>query len=487
MKSHFILNTSICLILISLLFSCKDKNEDSLSPDGRNTNWKANWTNTNENTSTNGWIYDEMNYNYYWNTTIPEADKISYYNDSPDKFFYKILYKYKTQGGDRFSYLEHDGVPQFSGEVASGEKPSYGDIGFEFIAYREDESLISPVHIFVAYIKAGSRAAQQGELKRGDWIVAIDNTPLTRQNFSNLIYSGKPTINLTLQTGRTIALQTTNVFYENPIHLSKIFNIGGKKIGYIVYNFFADGTDSDQFKYAIEINNILSSFKQQNIDELILDLRYNGGGYVSSGTYIASAIVPNRETNTIYTRRKYNDILEKEYKNHKNNPFKNAINGQLIPQLALNRLFVITSDNTASASEQIINGLRVYMTVETIGLKTVGKNMESFQIEDKNSTWILHPLTSVSYNAKDDIDKNDYSTGFPPTIGGYNREVDSFTHQVYELGDQREKLLALALNYIAPGATRSDKIAISTKSEIEPIGSSLSRKGQRMIIEQIKK
>lgn len=451
-------------ILAVFLLSCEDTKNDTDPTVDPEEDYVA----------INEWIYEDMNHYYYWYKDMPTPDAGSYSN-APDEFFSAVL-----SSKDKFSYLEHDGQA-----VTRATPAVVYDYGFEFLAYRVSEAANSPVVFWVAYVKTGSLA--DGKLKRGDLITAINGTNLTASNAIQLLNAyTNPTFTLFYDNNNTVEVSYTPNFEENPILYSDIIEYANKKIGYIVYNFFASAPDNDGMVWSLEMNDILKKFQEESIDELILDLRYNSGGYVHSGTYIASAIAPNR-SGKVYTQRSYNDKLEKEsyYKNSKINKFYDVITEDRItyniPQLELNRLFVLTSSATASASEQIINGLRAYMEVEIIGQKTVGKNMESFELKDTGNnthTWKLHPLTSVSYNSKvTNPADNDYSDGFYPTIAISKDDADEVNRVVWyrdsnnnvlpaaitkkQLGDKEETLLSIALNFISTGDRVQGSKAVS--------------------------
>lgn len=461
-NSFFVLTV---VLLLFFLLSCSDKNDDSVKNEEERS----------QNEKINSWIYDEMNFQYYWNDAIPDKAKLDF-DVEPVSFFSKLIYKHNTLTGDRFSYMEKNDVPYFptTKSISASTHTKHNDIGFNFLAYG---FVNNSVVLFVNYIKPDSNTDKQTDgLKRGDLISKIDGISLNKDNYLGLIHSGKSSLYLEFENNRSpLKLEATPVYTENPILLEKIINFEGKKIGYIVYNFFANDDGDNSYEYAVRLNDIFEEYEKKKIDELILDLRYNGGGYVESGTYIASAIVPNRNAPDvkIYTQRAYNKVFDAYLQKQDNYAAltheyfadyigRNNVNKGSIARLNMKRLYVLTSERTASASEQIINGLGggQYVDVQLIGETTTGKNMESFEIKDKknpNNTWVLHPLTSISYNSKAKTpEDNLYYGGFKPTYGGEVNEAATiigntlyFDSFVYPLGDTREKLLALALNSIA--------------------------------------
>ena len=359
------------------------------------------------------------------------------------------------------------------------------DVGFHYIAYRMNDGSNNPeVYLFVTYVKPGTIASNI--LKRGDFITEVNGNRLRAKDFNTVLTSNNM-LKLTLNYTDEVTLFLAQNYQEDPLFLSKTLEADGKKIGYMVYNHFANGPDNEDYSWGVEVNNALTKFKSDGISELILDLRYNRGGYVESGTYIASAIAPNR-SGKIYTKSQYNDKLEanSSFKNRKNNYFQDYIkNGDTrydIPQLNLSRLIVITSQETASASEQIINGLRAYMNVEVLGQTTIGKNQESFELlyEGPEAILSLHPIVAITYRSDiDDPTQNDYSKGFKPTIGLRDKEADEILRigglssqfgkfYVSEaakmpLGDTEETLLKLALDFIKTGE-RTPTIEKTTRS-----------------------
>lgn len=492
MKANKSLLFTLLLSIPFLFGSCSDK-DDETQGGAKDT----------EDQSINEWIYDEMSFRYFWNDKIPSKSNLNFRTE-PDIFFYSMLYKYKKADGDRFSILEKDGIPYFK-DVALGNKPKH-DIGFEFQAYEHDNNIITFV---VTYVKNGTRAQAQG-LKRGDWIEQVDDTKITTANYSSILDRGKPSYKIKIENQeKPLVIETMSSYAENPILLERILEVGDKRVGYIVYNAFANDADDNSMSYALEMNSIFKSYEGK-IDELILDLRYNGGGLVESGNYIASAIVPNRKGTgtTIYTKRKFNNQYD-EYlrKNLSSNEYEERVteffhdniskgrSKEDIPHLNMKKLYVITSRYTASASEQIINGLRAYIPVEVIGETTTGKNMESYPISDdknKENKWILHALTSMSYNSKGE---SNYSQGFKTTKPSQGVEISEFTfyrdntgniipNPIYELGDPKEQLLSVVLDNIrgSQRAKRSISQPVNAVSRTQ-IGSSLDRKAKLMIIE----
>jgi C-terminal processing protease CtpA/Prc len=244
-------------------------------------------------------------------------------------------------------------------------------------------------------------------------------------------------------------------FPEDPNFLDSIYTIGDQKIGYVVYNFFAPGVAGDNTKYDKEMDAVFAKMKAASVNNLVLDLRYNGGGFVSSAVNLASLIGPGVTSSDIFSRTKYNNFLASNVpalSNVKTSFLDKAEN--LGNTLNGNRLYVLTSTGTASASELIINGLKPYMDVFLIGDVTFGKNVGSIPIEDEdnpNNAYGLLPIVTQSFNS---LDQSDYSTGFIPNIS-----VKENTERLKALGDVNEIMLRKAIEQITgqPSSGRFEK------------------------------
>lgn len=433
----------------------------------------------------NGWIYDEMSVYYLWNDKLSKTPNYSLY---PEDFFDSILYKYnKTSNpdGDRFSWIQEDYkelLGSLSGVVSH-------EIGFEYILVATDATR-KQFYALVLYPMQGTDAEAKG-IDRGRFITKIDGQNITSDNYKNL-FGGTGTKKLSmadyvydttekaylLQNSGDVTINMHNSFAENPIYLDSIYSIGDKEIGYLVYNFFARDNGDKSYNYDKELMNKLSNFKSKGVNEMVLDLRYNSGGAVSSAIALASALVKNRSTKNVLTTSQYNAIVHnsliKEYgANYDKDYFIDKVidTSVPIPELNLPRLYVLTSGWTASASEFIINGLKPYMDVILIGETTYGKNVGSITLYEENdpkNKWGMQPIIVKFANS---LGFSDFTAGFAP-----NYEVDEFENlYLYEFGDSNDPLLGTALSNITgkTSFTRSAS-AISTPFRSEQINEKIS-------------
>ena len=426
----------------------------------------------------NDWIYDNMSFYYFWNTKIPKRTNKTL---NPKDYFESL--RYKTE--DRFSWIQENFAELM--KYLSGVTT---EAGYEFNLFTPDENL---VYGYIAYIKPGTPAEAAG-LKRGDFFSAINGTAMTMSNYQKLLgqISAPHTIGKMIFQGGVNTGQTTTVplsvmeYEENPILLDTIYNIQTKKIGYFVYNFFARDSEPLGIAYEKELNDLFGKYKTQGIDELIVDLRYNPGGAVITAQALAS-MISNRGVNDVFGYQIFNSTLNSRYaimygKDYNKSTFLDDIEryndeDKVVERVKinkltnLNRLYLIVTGRTASASELIINCLRPhYMDVVLVGDSTVGKNVGSFTIyeddeeKQKTNTWGMQPIVLKLENANH---FSDYGKGFVPDV-----EEDELEIGMRELGEIDELMLSAALNHIfGENLIQRKNVALKTKI----VGSSLDR------------
>ena len=403
-----------------------------------------------KNDPVNEWIKEWMDVVYLWNTRIPaQTDKTLF----PADYFESLLYTAE----DRFSYIAEDYAQLF--DQLSGVQM---EAGYDFTLLRESRENENVVGI-INYVKPHSPASST-ELKRGDIFSTINNRQLTLSNYQQLL--GEMSAPHVLGIWRDGALQplslTVTRYEENPVLLDSIYEIDGKTIAYLVFNFFSRDKGDDSYAYLQELNAIFGKYKQANVDEVILDLRYNGGGQVSVAISLAS-MISNRGSSDVFSIDQYNSIVDAEYRRAFGADYnKTFFDDELIVRDAagktvsqnpinklqgLNRLYVLTSSRTASASEMLINGLKPYMEVILVGEKTYGKNVGMWFIyetdtkKQKDNRWGMLPIVVKIYN-KDN--KSDYTNGFEANV-----KKDEYAEMpLLPLGDTHELLLEAALEHI---------------------------------------
>lgn len=479
MKNTEKLFYSVVILTCACFFSCKDKNDDNTNP----TQEQA------TNNYVDHWIYSEMSNYYLWNAHLPESPD---YYSNPNDFFHSICYWYDKNtnpDGDRFSWIQENYVDLM--DMLSGI--SNDEIGFELMLYYFDQQ--KDVVGEIQYVKKNTPAQQAG-LKRGQFFSKINGTVLNESNYSDLLSNLKGNFSITLhdievKNGSLIFadtieknISTISNYADDPVFFDTVYSVSNKKIGYLVYNFFADDPNNGSKNYDVELANVFSNFKQKNTSDLVVDLRYNSGGSLESAAYLASMLVKNRSTKEVFLRGEYNSILtdaiiQQEGESALYSYFVDTIankNKQVLPNIGnlLQNLVILTGPYTASASEMVINGLKPYMNVTLLGDTTIGKNVGSITIYDEKNTdknkWGIQPIIAKFYNSNN---QSDFTAGFVPDI----LDQDDY-YPKYDLGDLREGMLRNAIQYIT-GISLFELKSSGIKpkqASLRSIDSSVSRK-----------
>lgn len=415
-------------------------------------------------------IWNAMNYWYFWQADVPQlADNKAFFDDEQDFQDYLISFSSARALFDALLFNEvnfgNAGLDDFSffiDDFESFNQSRLGNsnsFGFEFGLVRED-SLSTEIFGYVQYIVPDSPAADS-DLERGDIFTSINGTRLTVNNFNSVLGSDAYELALAeidendeiVETGETITLQRAPV-QENPIYLSKVIDTGSAKVGYLMYNSFQTNSHD-------ELNDLFGNFAAEGIDELVLDLRYNGGGAIITSAILASMIAGLGESETFarFTfnakRSDRNSLVPFQDRVILYNDDGNQIGDTDMNKLSLDRVYILTGFGTASASEGVINGLRPFMDVILIGRQTVGKDDGSLTLYDTpNPPYTnreaanpahkiaIQPIVLKIVNTNGET----YPTGFIPDF--LINEL-SFLGNLPPIGDPNDPLLAKALEEIA--------------------------------------
>jgi carboxyl-terminal processing protease len=417
--------TLVSLILLGV-FITQSCIKNLIDPD--DTNVSPNATETEKaNSEVNSWIYDSMKSYYLWTDNMKPKNKTNLILD-PETYFDSILYQKDTT--DRFSWIQEN-VEELTASL-NGQNTVLGIRSSPIYA----DNAKTRLAFAVAYTLKNSPAERAG-IKRGDFITQVNGVDLTLSNYQKALepQSVKLTLgqylNGEISSTSTIVSVTKEELQTNPIQHASVIEYDGKKIAYLVYLQFLSSFDE-------KIRTAFADFKAKGVTELVLDLRYNPGGYISSSEIISSLIVKNLNTNNVMSRQVWNNNWNSKYGT--SSYFKNEANNLG----TLNRVYILTSNGTASASELIINNLKPYMDVILIGEHTYGKNVGSVTLSDKDKRWKwgMQPIVLKTVNSKGD---SDYGTklGFLPTY-----EVKDNKIPYFQFGDIRETLLKVAIENI---------------------------------------
>ncbi|WP_446050618.1 S41 family peptidase, partial [Zobellia laminariae] len=371
MKKYLLLFLATGLLFVGC------KNDDNIFPDEKVE------TKTAADYPAQHFMYQVMNEWYFWQADVPNLadNKFGGSNDpdyiaflasesNPSDFFYNDLaYNHKEAVGDaaasdRFSVA----VENYKDLVNSLQGISSSN-GVEFQLYVTENDI--DIYGVVTYILPNSDASSK-EIIRGDIFNGVDGQTLTRSNYIDLLFSDNANYTLNMAdfsgdsvvgNGKEVALSKIENFSENPIHINKIIEQNGKKIGYLMYNSFLAAYDD-------QLNTVFGEFKAENIDELILDFRYNGGGRVTSAIQMASAVY-GTETDQLFLRARYNNKKMAILPVDDNFTDKTFDSKTDLNTLNLKKVYIIATGRTASSSELVMNGLAPYVDVVHIGELTV--------------------------------------------------------------------------------------------------------------------
>ena len=318
----------------------------------------------------NTFAFNRINQYYLWKSEIEDELNTWMVNEEPIGKVKSIRYK-----DDGWTMLTDD-YASFYGNV-SGHRKSYG---FDYLLCRLGSDQVS---ILVTYTYADSPAQKAG-LKRGDVISLLNGNSIPLKTYATVINQAlhnSDRVTLGLQTGVSIQLESKEM-YENPVLLSKVFDCAGKKVGYLVYTNFTLDSYKDLIDTCIH-------FKKDGISELILDLRYNNGGFNLAEQFFASMLVPEAEVQAknVLSKEIYNDELTQLYKEEgidtntyleteyrfKTTDGKKYEFSTAGANVGINKLYAIVSAGTASASEALLGNLFPYLDVTLVGERTYGK------------------------------------------------------------------------------------------------------------------
>ena len=399
-------------------------------------------------------VWKGMNLYYLWLADVPDLDDDRFNNQSELNEFLTlypdpvVLFNHLRVDPtiDRFSAIFSD-YTILEG-IISGNTKNNG-VDYQLLLKTTGGT---EVFGWVRYILPNSDASTK-HIQRGDIFYGINGTPLTTANYQSLLANETYTLNLAdynngniTPNGQSVTL-TKSEYSENPVLISNVINSGSHKIGYLVYNGFYTGYES-------QLNAAFGQLKSQNITDLVLDLRYNSGGSVATATRLASMIT-GQYNGQLFAKEQWNAKAQAYFE--ENNPddiknnFTNKIgNGATINSLNLSTVYVLTTKSTASASELVINGLKPYINVIQIGDFTTGKNVGSITLYDSDDFGKKGRSNKHKYAMQPIVLKIANKDGFADYLSGLRpdtRQIENLGN-LGILGNQSEPLLATAITQI---------------------------------------
>ena len=400
---------------------------------------------------------------YLWNTSLPTATlfKPTGY-PTADSVMKKVrTYSPFVNGKyqDRWSFAIEKSVWD---NYVSGNS---SDAGVQY-------GFVSATDLRVKLVYSQSPAGVLG-VKRGWQVLKINGVDATNANISQLNTElGKTSQTIVFVkpdgTQQTLTL-TAGAYKADYVINPKVFSVNGVNVGY--FNFDSFLGDAINGKTAQTTLNVLdqtfADFKSKNVTELILDLRYNGGGYGLVANYLGNLIAPTAAIGKIFAKTEHNTVYTKY---NSTDYFATATNG-----LKLSKIVIIVNKGTASASEELINALKPVMTVKLIGSTTHGKPVGYYAIPTMD--YYAFPVAFRNVNS---AGTGDFYEGFSVD----KVQTDDFTK---DLGDENEACLKSALEYYRTGILQSTTQTARISAEIEQLNTKITKERLKLTVYDLPK
>lgn len=459
-KSQFLWLMAGLLLVGITLDSCKKKDAKP-SGGGNNSGGVA----RNDEDSLKFYMYYYMESDssniplYYWYSQVPQLNPFSPSYSTAENFLSKIT-SYPTLSGsstpvDRYSFL--DRTSAVAQQIQGGQG---GDLGFD-IRWAQSSNGSTPLYVIYAYgnSPAGVAGVQRGwriVAVNGDTAVSYDAPSYTNVNrVINAVYSTSGTTSFTFQRpdGSDITVSLTpSIYHIDPVLFDTVYNLNGTNVGYFVYNSFISTLDTANHptQAKSEMDQVLEKFQSSGVKDVIVDLRYNGGGAVVSAEYLDNWFAPlTANQKPMYTYI-FNDQLENYYQSNNYNLTTAFDKSQAAGSLTLDHIFFLVGRSTVSASELTINNLKPYMDVKLIGDTTYGKPVGFIPVSiyDYDSTKQLQHLAdlyAITFQTKNASNNGDYFQGIPP-------DKEEYDYVDLNWGDTSDPRLQDAFKYITNGS-----------------------------------
>ena len=425
-------------------------------------------------TDENNWIRSYSNDTYLWYSELSDIDPGTV--SSAEGYFDLMRTNGLSPTGNAKDQFHYSQNTEEYNQYYSGVSAGYG-VRFFVIASSP------PRQIIVGYNEPNGPAANNS-LSRGAEIISVDGEAIVDSNNVDVLNGALfPTTvgeshtfvvrDLNATEDRTFTItsaETTTV----PVKNISTLDVGGKKVGYLTFNAHIKPAET-------QLIDAITQLKANNIEELVLDMRYNGGGYLTIAAELGYMVAGSASEGEVFDALTFNDkytvrdpinnnILEPSRFSSTAAGFDAPTDptppGTALPGLNLTRVFILASGGTASASEALINGLRgVDVEVILIGEATRGKPYGWYAIDNCGTTY-----STIQFKGSNAKGFGDYSDGFLPVASAdlSGAEItgcevaDDLSHA---LGDASEGRLAAALTFIETGSCPAEATsALSAKS-----------------------
>ncbi len=444
------------------------------------------------------WLRSWTDETYLWREEVADQD--------PNNFTDKLAYfdelrttALTSNGDDKDNFHFSQPTADYLEARNSVATPDYG-------AYYSFLQNTPPRDLRISYTEPNTPASASvggvANLSRGTRILEIDGIDLVNTTSSSEIDALNaalyPSTNgeshsflvqdANSNNTRTITLAAEPIS-ENPVQLSSVISTPSGDVGYIHFTTFSPDI-SEQ-----EIRDAMTTMSNAGVSDLVLDLRYNGGGLLAVASQISYMIAGSAQTsNETFAALQFHNQAgnSNPVTGASNNPTPfystglgfSVASGAALPTLNLNRVFILSTDNTCSASESVINGLRgIDVEVVLIGSTTCGKPYGFYPTSNCGETYY-----TIQFQGVNDKGFGDYAAGFAPQNNSSNGSVSIPGCYVadnlnFQLGANDEPLLAAALQYRVDGSCPAFQSSPTTKMTAAEVQASL-KTGNGLHVEQ---
>ncbi|MEE9321774.1 MAG: S41 family peptidase [Granulosicoccus sp.] len=384
------------------------------------------------------WLYDKMKTEYLFYQDTPDLDPYQFASAEA------LLKKMKVSDKDRFSYIQ-------TAEEANNQQNAVSTT-FGIHTY-SNKGVIKVTRVY-----SGSSAAEAG-IERADTIVRIGDVLVTDEETRDqaidilrdaedgdsveleLVREGVPEPFSATLTRREVSRQTVDYagYNERP---------DGNRIGYLFLSEFRQKT-------RVELEGIFDFFQQNNVTSLIIDLRSNSGGRLNIIAQLGSLIIGEQSAGLPFIRFQYSDLGDAIFRN---GDFTTGYDLTIEENAApMQRVHIIASGATCSASEVLVNSLRAYIDVQISGSTTCGKPYGFYgrRFEEKSVLWAIN-FTSANANGEDEF------------VDGLNATCEIPDYEVYPYLDTRDPHLASAINYLETGSCQLPQANAKSSMDSRP-------------------
>ena len=472
----------VMVLCVILSFSTSCKNEDivdsvnqNLSEARKEQNWSLE-------------VFKNMKDIYLWNDVLPSTFDTVKYATAESALNYLSGLKKNSSGVaiDRYSFL--DKIGSLSSEISQGT--ASGDYGFMVTGVLDSTTKV--VSFVVNYVYKNSPAGLAGVARSYEVVEINGSTDVhptigsdgyletsskAYQNMSNALFnSSSAKFMFKRPDGTTLDVSlNTGSYTINAILCDSVYSVSSTKVGYVVFNQFL-GTTAQT-----ELTNVMTKFESKGVEYVIVDLRYNGGGAVSTCEMFSNLLAPKSATAKVMYKYSMNAQQTSKYTSQSLITNYNKTNS-----FQPKAIYFIVGSRTASASELLINNLRPYFpgNIYLIGKTTYGKPCGFWATpigytEKQTSTKEGYDLYAVSFSMVNANGEGGYYSGMTPGSVQYpgTLAVDG----LYPWADTNDGCLSQAIYHVANGVFKSSKSANVKSLQTKTVFNTLDRQFNGMI------